>query len=590
MKKTLSLLLCLCLLLSFAACAKNDDGGDESEKTDSTAEEAVETLTLFKDGKTEYEIVYSEKASGVDANFVVMLGEYIKSLTGVEIGRSDDFVKAGESNKGKTCKILVGATNYELSDEAMSELMYQDYKIVARDGNIAIGAYTASGYDGALRWLKNNVFNNYADGNLTMKATSVHEALVSGYPISDWKIANNSLGKYSIVYADAAFEQTAKELQQLLAKKAGWYLKVGLASEMPESEYEILIGDTGRAASESVEQPAALNYVLQVVDNSLVIKTGGPHSSIKFWDSFLDIVVGEEESVEMSEMYSLDGNFFDDPYDSSRAKGADLRIMTANVMANLKDYDSNAAESGFAFERRAEIFLANVDYYEPTIVGVQEADQSWYDAIEAYNFTEEWEILKLQNPNKKFSSEYVFSTIMYRSDLYTLLESGTQHYSKNNNARCRTITWAKFEDKTTKKQFCIVSTHWDGERANKDNTLKQSDELAAFVNSQTVPTFTMGDFNSNEWTESYPRFLTNSSSIDCMHNGTDFSNNDKPTRVNIADSWHDWGKLDTTVGGSADHITATKANSEVLKFETLIYHDQEWASDHAWLYVDIKLK
>lgn len=589
MKKTLSLLLCLCLLFSFVACVKDDDSEDKIETTENTQEEG-KTFTVFENGETQYEIVYSENGADVDANFVLMLGEYIKALTGKELGRSDDYVKAGESNDGKTCKILVGATNYKLSDEAMSELMYQDYKIIIRDGNIAIGAFTASGYDGALKWLKNNVFSNYDGGNLTVKETFVHESLVSGYPISDWKIANNSLGKYSIVYSDASFAETAKELRLLLAKKAGWYLKTGLASEMPESEYEILIGDTGRAASESVEQPAALNYVLQVVDNSLVIKTGGPHSSIKFWEDFLNIVVGDEESIDMSEMYLLEGNFYNDPNDSSRAKGADLRIMTANVMANLKDYDSDAADSGFAFERRAEIFLANVDYYNPTIVGVQEADQSWYDAIEAYNFTEEWEILKLQNPNKKFSSEYVFSTIMYRSDLYTLLESGTQAYSKNNNARCRTITWAKFEDKTTKKQFCIVSTHWDGERANKDNTLKQSDELAAFVNSQTVPTFTMGDFNSNEWTESYPRFLTNSSSIDCMYNGTDFSNNDKPTRVNIADSWHDWGKLDTTVGGSADHITATKANSEVLKFETLIYHDQEWASDHAWLYVDIKLK
>lgn len=584
MKKILGLLLCLCMLLSLSACFFDNSDKETSDTPDT--EDNTEILTLFENGASQYEIIYSENATDVDANFVVMLNEYIHKLTGIRLATNDDFIRAGESNDGKTCKILVGATNYKLSDEAMAEIMYQDYQIIACDTNIAIGAYTASGYDGALKWLKNNVFNNYSDGNLSMRAVTVQESLVSGYPISDWTIAGNSLKKYSIVYADEELVDEAKELQLLLAKKAGWYLKTGLASQMPESEYEILIGETGRTASESVQKPAALNYTLQVVDNALVIKTGGAHSSIRFWDNFFDIVVGDAEKVDMSEMYLLDGNFFDDPNNSSLAKGADLRIMTANLMANLKDYDSGAAASGFAFERRAELFLASVDYYEPTVIGIQEADQSWYDAIEAYEFTEDWELLKFEN--SKMKNEYVFSTIMYRSDLYNLLESGTKHYSKDNNARCRVLTWAKFEDKITKKKFCIVSTHWDGK--DTANTLTQSAELAEFVNQQTVPTFTMGDYNSNEWTQAYSGFLTASNSIDCMKNCDDFSKTDNSKRVNIEDSWHDWGKLDTAVGGSADHITATKSNSEVLKFETLIYNDQEWASDHAWLYVDIKLK
>ena len=60
-------------------------------------------------------------------------------------------------------------------------------------------------------------------------------------------------------------------------------------------------------------------------------------------------------------------------------------------------------------------------------------------------------------------------------------------------------------------------------------------------------------------------------------------------RLNVAGSWHDWGNP-TPSAGSADHITATKNGAEVLQFETLTYNEQIWASDHAWLMADVKLK
>ena len=96
----------------------------------------------------------------------------------------------------------------------------------------------------------------------------------------------------------------------------------------------------------------------------------------------------------------------------------------------------------------------------------------------------------------------------------------------------------------------------------------------------------MGDFNHNEWTKNFPAYCAEIDSYDCMHAYTPES-----FRVNPEDAWHGWGVADKGApGGSACHITATKSNVDVLKFETLVYLDQIWASDHAWLLADFKLK
>ena len=60
-------------------------------------------------------------------------------------------------------------------------------------------------------------------------------------------------------------------------------------------------------------------------------------------------------------------------------------------------------------------------------------------------------------------------------------------------------------------------------------------------------------------------------------------------RLNKLGSWHTWGQL-TSSAGSCDHITVTSKDTKVLQFETLIYNDQHYASDHSWLIADIQFK
>ena len=544
-------------------------------------------LELVVDEMSSYEIVYPAEASSQEKYAVDMLLELFKSKTGVELLTKDDTLSEGQTHEGETCKIIIGRTNYAQSETAYDTLMYQDFRIIAEDSNIVITAYTNTGYSSAVRWLEKNVFVNFEQGDLYMEAIDLQDSEVRGYAVEKWEINGHVPLHYTIVYADEDMADAVTQTRDIIAKKTGCYMEVGLDDKTPVSDREILIGNTDRPESEEVERPRALNYSVTACADKLVIKYHGLHSKLRLLDNLFECIFGESKELIMDGMYEYVGNFYDDPHDSSMPEEADVRIMCANLMADRRGYDNGAlADHGFLFERRIEIVHAHLDYYQPTVVGFQEACVNWYAAIDSYHDADKWSVLKVKNPNMG-NSENIFSSVMWRTDLYKLIDSGAQLYSAENNKRCRWYAWVILEDIKTKKQFCVVSTHWDG--FDSDNAWIQVRELAAFVNevrsTKNIPVFTMGDFNSNEWTKSFPQYCTDIDSYDCMH-----AYKPEEHRVNVVDSWHGWGVADTAVGGSCDHITATKSDVEIVKFETLVYLDQIWGSDHSWLLCDFKFK
>ena len=203
---------------------------------------------------------------------------------------------------------------------------------------------------------------------------------------------------------------------------------------------------------------------------------------------------------------------------------------------------------------------------------------SWYEAMDDYAEIDKWELIKFTNAQRN-DGEYVFSTVMFRKDLYTLVESGTKHYSKHNNARCRLYTWVVLKDNATGKEFTFVSTHWDG-GSSVENTLVQVAELTAFVKkmNERGPVFTTGDFNRNEITDEYKKYLADADIYDAKL--------DTLKKVNDIGSWNDFTQSNFS-WGSCDHITATK-DTTVQKYQTITGNETIYGSDHCWIIADIK--
>ena len=579
MKKILCILLCICFAFSIISCSPE---GDVAEPDNSDNGDKIE---LVRDGVSQYKIVYPSIARTEDTTAVFAFIDAFSEATGITLSAETDI--KGETNSHR---ILIGKTNYPESAEAYKGLRHQEYKVEVKDTNIVIAAFTSSGYNAAIEWLKAEVLSSFSDGALTMSSDiRCNDSIVTGYQVQSWTIDGVSLEKFRIVYADREYASEIGKIVEKIAVRTGYYLDMVLDSESESSEYEILIGDTNRAESAEVTADA-LNYTFKTVNGKLVIKSGGKHSYIKLLDELADIITKEASVITMPESYVFEGDFFDDTYDVSMPEGTDLRIMDANLMAEIYSYAELAFEAEFDFERRAEIFFATLEFYAPTVVGVQECCLTWRNAIKGYRYYDEkWQLLEFDNPNVNEGDpdDKVYSSIMFRKDLYELVDSGMQYYSKFNNMRCRNFTWALLRDKATGQEFCFISTHWDGgpdKVTDSESTVVAGDELTSFVNYMALdyPVFSVGDFNRSETTVTYKKYLEDTGAADCKHIAENLVN---PS----LNSGHDWGQTNRW-SISLDHITATQKDVDVLRFETLMYNEQIWVSDHSWLLADVKFK
>ena len=588
MKRFLVILLALLCCLSLASCGFLGKWSESGSETDTHGEAESDTphgnegeapVYIVSDNVSEYSIVYPESSTGEEMLAVNDVYNVFNKKTGVKLGRDDDYLKDGESRE-ETYKILVGRTNYGLSATAYEGLRYHEYRILTDRTCIAVAAYSFEGFSAAMAYIEENLLSGFSDGKLKLRSIDVKAAAIEDYDVDSWTIGGNELKNYKLVYADGIDRAQMIALRNDIAKKTGWFLEVVSDKEAESGKYEILIGDTNR--EESVQTTVdALSFTVKTVNDKLVIKTGGVRSFDLLMEDFDGFVIQGEEKIKMGDGYEQTGDFYDDPNNVLVHKDANIRILDANVQANRKDYMEEDT-AAFGFDRRLEIFFAALDFYQPTVVGLQEFCMSWYQGVEQYQHIDKWEILKFQNPN--LPAEYVLTTIMYRKDLLTLVDSGMTYYSAFNNGRCRAITWAVLRDNATDKEFCFISTHWDGGNGDingeTENTMVQVGELSAFVKkmSEKYPVFTTGDFNRNEYTNAFKTYLSNIKSVDAMYGAEQ--------RLNVLGSYHGWGK-NTASAGSCDHITATK-DTTVLKFETLMYNQQIYASDHAWLIADIK--
>ena len=430
----------------------------------------------------------------------------------------------------------------------------------------------------------------------TVTSVPMEVTHATGRPYDDWTINGNSIKDYTIVYQeDGIMKSTVEKFRDKLSVLSGYTLPIKSA-EASATALEILIGETGRSATHSVERPKALNYTVATNGNKLVIRTGGEHSLELLMEDFFDVVkCGTNEALSMSLGYSISGNYYDDPYqNTAKVSEADIRAMSANVLARNDLYDYAAypeldpSKGGtFTFERRVEIFMAALDYYNPDVVGVQEFCYHWVDAVNEYinasdnDHYANWEIKVFDTWNTEKLEDWrnEYSGIIYRKDVLTLTDSGRIRYTNINNNRGQCIAWADFTVNNTGKSFTFVSTHWGAEKYVKS----QAEELAAFVNNKkaagATTVITTGDFNQNENSSIYKGFLSSSGSVDAMTTASNM--------INIVGSFHEWAGMDNS-WRSIDHVTAT-SNCSVLSYETACYNQQRYGSDHAWLVTDIKI-
>ncbi|MGY5851364.1 endonuclease/exonuclease/phosphatase family protein [Salegentibacter sp. F14] len=249
---------------------------------------------------------------------------------------------------------------------------------------------------------------------------------------------------------------------------------------------------------------------------------------------------------------------------------------------NIKYQNESDGENSWS--KRKDFLTNQIKFYEPQILGVQEAVLGQLNHLE--NEMNNYKYIGVGRDDGKEAGE--FSAIFYKLSKIDILDHGTFWLSETpgqvsvgwDAAMERICTYGKFRDKTSGKDFWVFNTHFDhiGKKA-RANSAKLIYEKISQLNTEGLPVILMGDLNLEPDTEGI-HFLSekmndskNIAELDFgpegTFNGYDFS---KPVKRRI------------------DYIF-TSDDIKVLKYAVLSDSwELKYPSDHLPVFVKLKLE
>jgi len=248
-----ALLLVLIMIFALPACTPPADGTVTGDTTTEAVTTAPPTyIDVLKDGKTEYVIIRAEKASSAVISAAVSINEKVGSS--IDFGRfkmNDDFIGRNQELPETAKEIVVGVTNRKECAELGTLMAEKDYGVFYKNERIFIYGETDSAVEKAVAYFLEKYF---VDGNIII-ADNTADIVRFNYQFSSVKLNGENIDNYRVVIPDGAdllTQYAADNFVNKLATVCGRRLEIVKDTEA-ETECEILIGKTNRAASKAVE-------------------------------------------------------------------------------------------------------------------------------------------------------------------------------------------------------------------------------------------------------------------------------------------------------------------------------------------------
>ena len=256
-----------------------------------------------------------------------------------------------------------------------------------------------------------------------------------------------------------------------------------------------------------------------------------------------------------------------------------LTLMTYNIRLDL------ASDGENAWPNRKAYWASQVAFYEPDILGIQEALPHQVTDIEKLLPNYSYIGIGRDGEGKGESSN-----IFYQKNRFQVLQQNTFWLSKTPDktskgwdaALNRVCTFGLFKDSKTKQTFWVFNTHLDhmGELARTNSILLILSKIKA-LNTKNYPVFFMGDFNSEPFEERIINLKKE------MKDSQDISKMKPFGPIGTFNAF----QHQEAVTKRIDYIFLSKDNPYIVEKYAILSDskDLKYPSDHLPVYIELKI-
>ena len=569
-KVLVAVFLLMAMTLTMLSSCNTGNGNETESSTEAETVPTVEPIVIAEHSKTDYKLIKSEFISD-DFNklFISFISE-IKADTGIRFAPYDDFYRK-DLDPSTFTEILFGAANRDESRAVYAEINYDGYAVKCVGNKIVIAAYTPEKIAiAAKRFLEECIEVDKADEE-NIKITYVKDIIEKG-TVTPYFNADNKLEDYVVVYSKDT-EAAAKTFVKAVEKRNHIELTMKPDTE-PETEKEILIGDTNRKQSSAVPTNK-LSFTFKVDGTKLVINSknqGYIEGAINY---VVDKFVATAPTMNLAPDTSVTSISYTGPESAALHEGADLRVMSFNILS--EEWTDEAV-----MEPRILGVVGTILFYMPDVIGIQEVSTKWYGVLRSY-LGDDYEFI---NSDLRGTSDNNYTALAYNKKTVKLLKTDLYTYSVYNSWRLRVVNFGLFEMISTGKKFGVTNTHFNANHNNRDNTPERTTQANEFVakikeyqTKYNCPIIMTGDFNSKDETVPYSVIVKDGTIKEAKVTAK--------TKGKICRTYHDLGAMPPSDSSSIDHIFHT-TDVTPLYYTTLIDNVLSITSDHTPIFADFK--
>ena len=505
--KKLSFLLAIVLLASsflMTACKKQVPPEEPPATTPALTtpstvdEQPVVYASITAEQLAKYEIIYAKDSSKEVKSEVQRIPNIVFDAYEIILNQRTDLYYEGVASLAKgQYEILIGETNREESATFLADLKWDDYGYGMVGDKLVIAGKNE---DGTLKALR--AFLAYIEGNTgEVFFTNQNQLLVQKqYPYSNITINGIFATDLAIVCNEESLGGVAQIIRDAIIEACG--IAVPIVTDNPAEDSiknKIVIGHTDMIiideAPDDIAYPTGKEFYISMLAGGIFVDANtmaGYYSAAAYIVTYIspDCKGGDVVVLEQGKHIGEDA----------------LPVMSFNLMA-MGRFDA----------QRADNVIQIIRQYRPSIVGVQEADDNWINALSQ----ELGDLYTIVGEGRNDDGSGEHSAILYLTEGFDCLESGTKWLSYTpdtpgsklaDSHYTRIMTYVHLVRKSDGKEFLHVNTHLDYGTTFEEELTKREQMrilLAEIEKFAGIPTILTGDFNATADSLVYRKIINN---------------------------------------------------------------------------------